>query len=86
MRILVCIASYGLRNDQYLHQLIEQYATMPHAVHVVVVSNIRKELPKGVELKVGLPIRNPGRAVRRVRHLPIRNRCWISSGTQTSSW
>ncbi len=59
MKVLACIASYGSRNDQYLHQLIEEYSRMPYDVHVVVVSNIHKQLPLGVELRVGLPIKNP---------------------------
>jgi 2-polyprenyl-3-methyl-5-hydroxy-6-metoxy-1,4-benzoquinol methylase len=59
MKILVCIASYGSRNDPYLRQLLDEYAAMPYGVDVVVLSNIDKPLRAGVELKVGLPNRNP---------------------------
>lgn len=59
MRILVCIASYGSRNDVYLAQLLQEYGRMPYDVDVVVVSNIEKPLPPGVELRVGTPTKNP---------------------------
>ena len=32
---------------------------MPHEVEIVVLSNIEKKLPHGVELRVGLPTKNP---------------------------
>ena len=58
-RLLVAIASYGTAGDRYLAQVIEEYRSMPFDVHIVVLSNIEKTVPSGVELKVGLPIRNP---------------------------
>lgn len=59
MKILVAIASFGTNNDRYLEQLIHSYMTMVYEVDVVVVSNISKSLPVGVEVVVGLPSRNP---------------------------
>lgn len=59
MKILVAIASYGRNNDQYLAQLVDEYRSMSHDLHIVVLSNIEKEVPSGVELVVGLPVKNP---------------------------
>jgi 2-polyprenyl-3-methyl-5-hydroxy-6-metoxy-1,4-benzoquinol methylase len=59
MRILVAIASYGTRNDQYLAELIRRYRAMPYAVDVVVLSNISKQVGPGVEVLVGLPTKDP---------------------------
>ena len=59
MKILVAIASYGTNNDQYLAQLVAEYRSMRHDVHIVVLSNIRKAVPSNVELIVGLPVKNP---------------------------
>jgi SAM-dependent methyltransferase len=59
MKILVAIASYGNRNDIYLRRLLEEYARLPYEVHIVVVSNIPKELGDKVEVVVGLPSSNP---------------------------
>lgn len=58
-KLLVVIASYGTAGDKYLHRLIEEYRSMSFDTHIVVVSNIEKSLPPGVELRVGLPARNP---------------------------
>jgi len=59
IKILVVIASYGVNNDQYLHQLIDEYSSMPYLVDIVVVSNIPKALGTEVEVVVGLPSKNP---------------------------
>lgn len=59
MKILVCIASHGRGNDPYLLQLIDEYRQMPHHVDVVVLSNLDKPVPAGVELRVGVPTSNP---------------------------
>jgi 2-polyprenyl-3-methyl-5-hydroxy-6-metoxy-1,4-benzoquinol methylase len=59
MKVLVCIASHGSRNDEYLHRLLDQYGNMPYEVKVVVLSNIEKPLPADVGLRVGAPTRNP---------------------------
>jgi hypothetical protein len=55
MRILVAIANYGTGNRKYLDRLIEEYRSMPWDVDIVVLSNIPKDLPGGVEVLVGLP-------------------------------
>lgn len=59
LKVLVCIANHGTRNDEHLHRLLREYAGMPFDVRVVVLSNIAKGLPAGVELRVGLPTKNP---------------------------
>ncbi|MBP0114550.1 methyltransferase domain-containing protein [Bradyrhizobium vignae] len=58
-RVLVAIASYGRSNDRYLQRLIEQYRSMSFDVHIVVLSNIEKNLGSGVECRVGLPNSDP---------------------------
>jgi 2-polyprenyl-3-methyl-5-hydroxy-6-metoxy-1,4-benzoquinol methylase len=60
MKILVAIASYGSRNDVYLHQLLNEYAAMPYEIDVVVLSNAPKVgLAADIEVVVGLPSSNP---------------------------
>ena len=58
-RILVGIASFGTKNDHYLRQVIRQYRGMTFQTDIVVFSNAEKTLPPGVELRVGLPSRDP---------------------------
>jgi 2-polyprenyl-3-methyl-5-hydroxy-6-metoxy-1,4-benzoquinol methylase len=50
MKILVAVASYGTKNNQYLARLIQEYKSMPFDVHVVVLSNLPKSVGKGAEL------------------------------------
>ena len=59
MKILVTIASYGTGNDPYLERVIDEYRSMPHRVDIVVLSNIAKKMPAGVELVVGMPTSDP---------------------------
>jgi 2-polyprenyl-3-methyl-5-hydroxy-6-metoxy-1,4-benzoquinol methylase len=59
MKVLVTIASYGNGNDPYLERVIEEYRSMPHEVDIVVLSNIAKEMPSGIELVVGMPTSDP---------------------------
>jgi SAM-dependent methyltransferase len=59
MKLLVSIASYGTGNDPYLEHVIREYRSMPHEVDIVVLSNLAKEVPAGVELVVGLPTSDP---------------------------
>jgi SAM-dependent methyltransferase len=59
LRILVAIANYGQGSRQYLDRVIQEYRSMPWHVDIVVLSNIPKDLGPGVEVVVGLPIRNP---------------------------
>jgi 2-polyprenyl-3-methyl-5-hydroxy-6-metoxy-1,4-benzoquinol methylase len=58
-RLLVAIASYGGTGDKYLARLIDEYRSMSFDTHIVVLSNVQKSLPHGVELRIGLPTRNP---------------------------
>lgn len=59
MKILIAIASYGTNNDVYLARLLAEYRRLHHAVDVVVVSNIEKEVGASVEVVVGLPTSDP---------------------------
>ena len=58
-RILVGIASFGPHNDSYLERVLSEYRSMPWPVRLVVFSNIPKDLGPDVEVRVGLPDRNP---------------------------
>lgn len=58
-KLLVAIASFGTGGDRYLEKLIAQYQAMPLDVHIVVLSNIDRALPQGVELLVGMPTKDP---------------------------
>jgi 2-polyprenyl-3-methyl-5-hydroxy-6-metoxy-1,4-benzoquinol methylase len=59
MKVLVAIANYGTKNMKYLDTLIREYRTMPYGVQIVVLSNIPKELGPDIEVRVGLPSKNP---------------------------
>jgi 2-polyprenyl-3-methyl-5-hydroxy-6-metoxy-1,4-benzoquinol methylase len=59
MKTLVVIASYGTGNDEYLHKVVRSYRAMPFAIDIVIVSNVTKSVPSGVELVTGQPTRNP---------------------------
>jgi 2-polyprenyl-3-methyl-5-hydroxy-6-metoxy-1,4-benzoquinol methylase len=59
IRVLVAIASYGTGNDPYLRRLLAEYRSMPFRVDVVVLSNIRKQVPPDVEIAVGQPTKDP---------------------------
>jgi 2-polyprenyl-3-methyl-5-hydroxy-6-metoxy-1,4-benzoquinol methylase len=59
LRLLVAIASYGKAGDKYLPRLIEEYRSMRFDSHIVVLSNVKKIVPDGVEICIGLPTRNP---------------------------
>jgi hypothetical protein len=59
MKVLVAIANYGTGNRQHLERLIAEYQAMPRQVDIVVLSNVPKALPRGVDVRVGLPARNP---------------------------
>src|SRR5579872_5121468 len=59
-RILVALASYGMGNDCYLAQLVAEYRSMPFHVDIVVLSNLNKKVPPGVEtVVVDLKGQNP---------------------------
>jgi SAM-dependent methyltransferase len=59
MKILVAIASYGHKNDGYLSRVLSEYRSMPYETHLVVASNVQKDLGPDVEVRVGLPNKNP---------------------------
>ena len=59
IRILVAIASYGVKNMAYLRSIINEYARMPFDVRVVVLSDAPKEFGPSVNVVVGLPSRDP---------------------------
>ena len=59
MKILVVIANYGLKNQAYLKTLINEYKSMSYDVDIVILSNVPKELGSGIEVRVGLPAKNP---------------------------
>lgn len=50
IKVLVAIANFGAKNDAYLRRLINEYQSMPFDVHIVVLSNLHKELGSEVEL------------------------------------
>lgn len=58
-RVLIAIASYGRGNDHYLARLLDEYRAMSFDIDIVVLSNIDKQLGAGVEMRVGLPSKNP---------------------------
>jgi len=59
MKALFVIANYGTGNDRYLFLVLEQLRAMKYDTHVVVTSNIPKNLGPCIEVIVGLPTRNP---------------------------
>ena len=59
MKVLVAIANYGLKNQAYLRRLIDEYKSMSYGIDIVILSNIPKELGSDIEVRVGLPAKNP---------------------------
>lgn len=59
MRLLVAIANHGTKNQRYLDRLLREYRSMTYDVHVVVLSDSAKDLGPDVEVKVGLPAKDP---------------------------
>lgn len=58
-RLLVAIASYGIRNAALLKRVIQRYQCLPMQVEVVVLSEAPKDLGPEIEVVVGLPSKNP---------------------------
>jgi len=58
-KILVAIANYGSRNEHYARRLIETYRGFSCSVDIVILSNIPKDFGPDVEVRVGLPSKNP---------------------------
>lgn len=59
MKVLVAIANHGTGNRAYLDRLISEYRAAPFDSHIVVLSNIPKDLGPGLEVRVGVPSSNP---------------------------
>jgi SAM-dependent methyltransferase len=58
-RILVILANFGVKNDQYMKRLLEEYRSMSHDVHPVLLTNLLKDLGKDVEIVVQPPSGDP---------------------------
>lgn len=60
LRTLVVIAHYGDSHRHYVLDLVQRYRSMPRlAVDVVVIAEKEKDCGEGVEVRVGLPAKNP---------------------------
>lgn len=59
MRVLVCVASYGVKNQLYLESILEGYRKISFNTKIIIVSDRPRQLGDDVEVKVGLPNRNP---------------------------
>jgi 2-polyprenyl-3-methyl-5-hydroxy-6-metoxy-1,4-benzoquinol methylase len=59
VKILVGIANYGTKNKGFLDTVLKEYRSMSYRIDIVVLSNIPKELGSDVEIRVGLPSKNP---------------------------
>ncbi len=62
MKTLAAIASYGQKNLNYLERLIREYSSMRMGgarPDIVVLSEGPKDLGPGVEVRIGLPTKNP---------------------------
>lgn len=58
-KVLVAIASYGTKNEHFLHRLLDEYRSMELDVDVVVLSERPRALGTDVEVQVGLPSDDP---------------------------
>src|SRR5208337_3655915 len=59
LRVLVAIASYGVKHLEFLKEIIRKYQAMRLDINIVVLSEAPKDLGPGVEVIVGLPTKNP---------------------------
>jgi SAM-dependent methyltransferase len=60
MRVLVAIAHHGQKNRHHLCRMLDEFQTMPHDVHVAVLSETEKPwLNEHVETVLGTPTDNP---------------------------
>ena len=59
MRVLVAIAHHGDKNREHLLRVLATYERMSSDVDVVVLTEVHKPLPEGVEQRVGVPTRDP---------------------------
>jgi SAM-dependent methyltransferase len=59
MRILCTIANHGTKNDGYLQRLLQEYRGMAHDIHIVVLTNVVKDLGSDVEVIISIPRGDP---------------------------
>jgi SAM-dependent methyltransferase len=59
VKILVAIANYGSKNLKFLQLLLSEYQRMPFDVDIVILSNDPKDLGENIEVRVGLPVKDP---------------------------
>jgi len=54
-KVLVTIATWGTKNDDYLSRLVAEYRSMPFDVDIFVLSNVARPATPGVEVVVRRP-------------------------------
>ncbi len=59
MKVLAAIANYGDGNRKYVERLIQEYRAMEFDTHVVILSDRHKDFGDDVEVRVGLPAKDP---------------------------
>ena len=59
MRVLVAIAHHGTKNRAFLERMMDEFRSMDHDVHVVILSEAPKDLGEDVEVLVGMPSKDP---------------------------
>lgn len=59
LRILVAIPHHGSKNRQFLDRIVREYQSMDHEVSIVVLTEVDKPVPEGVEVRVGAPTEDP---------------------------
>ena len=59
MKILVAIANFGTKNDNYAQRVIDTYRAFGHDTTIVVHSDRDKSYGPGIQVHVGLPSENP---------------------------
>lgn len=59
LRLLVAIASYGIKNIEFLKRIIANYRAMNMDVTILVLSEAPKDLGADISVLVGLPSKNP---------------------------
>ncbi len=73
MKILIAIASYGDKNDNYLNTLLQSLRKIPYEKDIIVQSNVEKKLGDDIQCLVGLPNADPRSLVFAHRQLFIDN-------------
>jgi 2-polyprenyl-3-methyl-5-hydroxy-6-metoxy-1,4-benzoquinol methylase len=59
VRILVVVANYGLKNNQYLEPILAGYRAMTYDVDIVLISDVPKKFSPDIEIIVGMPTKDP---------------------------